>query len=110
MGTCLTSVDILSRRDIETFPGRIGDASDIAGGILELNPKTQTPPPRPPQGPFDSYSTGTRWSALLKIMLKKRNPRTGEVEERPCRLTAKIRCRWIASRDGKSWERFVMYR
>ena len=109
MGTCLTSVDILSRKDIENFPGRIGDASDIMGGIVELDPRGQQKSPRPPQGPGDSFTTSTKWRVLVKLNTQKRNPETGEMEEKRFSVPVRVKSRWI-SEEGIDWDRFVLFR
>jgi len=105
----LDTLDILSKNEVESYPGRIGDASDIMGGIMELDPTKQQKPPRPPQGPGDSFATSTKWRVLVKLNTLKRNPETGEMEENRFSVPVRVKSRWI-SEEGISWDRFVLFR
>lgn len=109
MARRLDSLDILSKREVENFPGRIGDAADVGGGILELDPRTQQKPPRLPEGPYDSFTAATKWRVLIKLNTQKRNPVTGLMEDKRFSVSARVKCRWI-SEDGLEWQRFVLFR
>jgi len=109
MARMLDTLDILSKDEVEAYPGRIGDASDIMGGIVELDPRGQQKPPRPPQGPGDSFTTSTKWRVLVKLNTQKRNPETGEMEEKRFSVPVRVKSRWI-SEEGIDWDRFVLFR
>ena len=109
MARRLDALEVLSKESLAKYPGRIGDASDIMGGILELNPRGQQQPPRRPEGRYDSYTASTKWRVLIKLTTLKRNPLTGEMEEKRFSVTARVKSRWI-SEEGIDWDRFVLFR
>lgn len=109
MARRLDSLDILSKDEVESYPGKIGDASDIMGGIMELDPRRQQRPPRPPEGAYDTFTTSTKWRVLIKLNTMKRDPETGLKEPKRFSVSARVKSRWIAGAD-KKWERFVLFR
>jgi len=109
MARRLDSLDILSKKEVASFPGRIGDAADISGGIVELDPRTQQKPPRLPEGPYDTFSAATKWRVLIDVNVEKRDPVTGLMENKRFSISARVQCRWI-SEDGIDWNRFVFFR